>query len=98
MTEAALARAVDPPEGSGVDLFLSYNSRDRGEVEAVRRGLEHCGVTTFLDRANLAPGLPWADALQAEIRRARAVLVFLGPAGLGVWQKREMVLALDRQA
>ena len=55
-------------------------------------------MTTFLDQASLVAGLPWPQALEEALRRARAVAVFIGPHGLGLWQKREMYFALDRQA
>src|SRR4051812_4414560 len=87
------------PSDGPCDLFLSFNSRDREAVLAVRDRLRACGLSTFLDQESLAPGLPWLDALQRAIAvEARAVAVFLGGSGLGRWQKNEMRLALDRQA
>lgn len=80
----------------GPTLFLSYNSVDRTSVLAVRTLLAARGITTFLDRDQLAPGLPWPSALEEGLRRVRAVAVFIGRE-LGGWQKREMWFALDRQ-
>jgi Tol biopolymer transport system component len=77
-------------------LFLSYNSADRSCVLAVQTLLKARGIATFLDRDQLVPGLPWPMALEAGLRDAFAVAVFLGPE-LGGWQKREMWYALDRQ-
>src|SRR6516162_4428082 len=77
-------------------LFLSYNSVDRSSVVAVQRLLEARGVTTFLDRGQVVPGLPWPQALEEGLRGVRAVAVFIGRE-LGGWQKREMWFALDRQ-
>src|SRR5271170_825438 len=77
-------------------LFLSYNSADRSAVVAVQRLLEARGITTFLDRDQLIPGLPWPEALEEGLRGACAIAVFLG-RDLGGWQKREMWFALDRQ-
>lgn len=79
-------------------LFLSYNSRDHEAVERVRAALEIHGVRTFLDRLDLVPGQPWVMGLEEGLSRATAVAIFLGPHGLGNWQRREMWLALDRQA
>jgi WD40 repeat protein len=79
------------------DLFLSYHVADRESVLAVRDHLRARGITTFLDRDNLPPGWPWPQALEEALRSARAVAVFLGPGGLGPWQKREVAFALDRQ-
>jgi WD40 repeat protein len=83
---------------AGADLFLSYNGVDRPAVLTVQRRLEEAGVRTFLDQKNLRPGLPWPQALEEAIGSAAAVAVFLGPNGLGRWQKPEIHLALDWQA
>jgi hypothetical protein len=77
-------------------LFLSYNSGDRGVVMAVRNLLRARGITIFLDRDNLVAGLPWPQALELGLRSASAVAVFIGRQ-LGGWQKRELWYALDRQ-
>ena len=79
-------------------IFLSYNAVDRETVAAVRGFLAREGVAVFLDYLTLVPGLPWPDALQHNIAQASAVVVLLGKDGLGVWQKRELWAALDRQA
>jgi len=80
----------------GSALFLSYNSVDRPSVVAVQKLLTTRGITTFLDRDQLAPGLPWPTALEDGLRGVRAVAVFIGRE-LGGWQKREVYFALDRQ-
>jgi len=79
-----------------MQLFVSYNSVDRPLIVAVQRLLEARGITTFLDRDQLVPGLPWPVALEEGLRGAGAVGVFIGRE-LGGWQKREMWFALDRQ-
>ena len=81
---------------NGPRLFLSYNSADRPSVVAVQKLLESRGITTFLDRDQLVPGLPWPQALEEGLRDVRAVAVFIG-RDFGGWQKREMHFALDRQ-
>lgn len=91
-----------PPTVDGADtspdLFLSYNNLDRDAVMVVRQLLEERRVRTFLDRANLVPGMPWPDALEDALGSVRGVAVFIGKNGFGVWQKREVFFALDRQA
>jgi WD40 repeat protein len=77
-------------------LFLSYNSVDRPSVVAAQKLLEGRGITTFLDRDHLVPGLPWPQRLEEGLRDVSAVAVFVGRE-LGGWQKREMWFALDRQ-
>ena len=74
-------------------LFLSYNSVDQPTVVTVQKLLEARGVTTFLDRDQLVPGLPWPQALEEGLRRVSAAAVLLGRE-LGGWQKRECGLRL----
>ena len=87
-----------PSDAADAFLFLSYNGADRAIVQSIQTRLEQMNVSTFFDRDRLQPGLPWFDALQDAIGKARAVAVFIGKDGLGTWQKREMELALERQA
>jgi hypothetical protein len=82
---------------AAVDLFLSYNSRDRVAVQQVRTLLGARGVSVFYDRESLGLGLNWFESLERALRQVHGVVVFLGPNGLGRWQRREMALALDRQ-
>lgn len=79
------------------NLFLSYHRSDSEAVLAVQRLLRSRGIGTFLDRDQLIAGMPWPQALERALCEARAVAVFIGPGGLGLWQKREMGYALDRQ-
>src|SRR4051794_34322623 len=81
-------------QGPLVHLFLSYNRLDQEAVVSICKLLDARGLRTFLDRDQLVPGLPWPQALEQALRSARAVAVFLGPQGLGLWQQREMFFAL----
>lgn len=85
-------------ESTRRDLFLSFNSADRNTVLQVLKLLQQRGVTAFVDQADLTPGLPWVPELERALREARAVAVFLGREDLGAWQKRELGVALGRQA
>jgi hypothetical protein len=78
-------------------LFLSYNRADSEAVRQVRVHLQALGVRTFLDSEQLTAGLSWPEALERVLKEAKAVAVFLGGSGLGLWQKREMFFALDLQ-
>jgi energy-coupling factor transporter ATP-binding protein EcfA2 len=46
----------------------------------------------------LAPGLPWVRALEQAIGAAKAVVVMIGPRGLGNTQQYERELAIVRQS
>ncbi|HXU80569.1 MAG TPA: TIR domain-containing protein, partial [Polyangia bacterium] len=80
------------------DVFFSYHSADHVEVERVARGLAARGLRVFLDRWYLTAGQAWPEALERALAECAAVMVFVGPSGVGAWQQREQALALDRQA
>ena len=79
------------------DVFLSYNSNDHVQVEALGRHLRAAGLEVFLDRWYLSPGTNWLSALENTLQRCRAVAVCVG-AAMGAWQQREHYSALQRQA
>jgi hypothetical protein len=83
--------------GPAGEVFLSYHSPDRAALLKIRELLATRGIGTFLDRDNLLAGMPWPQALERALGQARAVAVFLGAHGVGLWQKREIGYALDRQ-
>jgi TPR repeat protein/energy-coupling factor transporter ATP-binding protein EcfA2 len=80
------------------DVFVSYSradSRHAAEIDSVLRAK---GLRSFFDRRNLAPGLSWVRALEQAIGAAKAVIVLIGPRGLGNTQQYERELALVRQS
>jgi TIR domain len=84
--------------GETFDVFISYSRADKEAVREVQSRLREAGVATFLDRDRLQAGQPWLSRLEEAITHCNAVAVFVGPAGLGTWQQREIQLALDQQA
>jgi hypothetical protein len=79
------------------DVFVSYSRADgrhAAEIDAFLRTEE---LRSFFDRRSLAPGLPWVRALEQAIKAAKAVIVLIGPRGLGNTQQYERDLALIRQ-
>ena len=83
---------------NGYDVFLSYTAADIAAAEVLRVRLSEAGLRTFLDRYSLPAGQSWQPQLEAAIASCRALVVLLGPSGLGAWQHREIQLGLDRQA
>ncbi|HEX3530953.1 MAG TPA: tetratricopeptide repeat protein [Thermoanaerobaculia bacterium] len=78
------------------DVFLSHNSQDKPAVEGVAARLRGRGLTVWLDRDELRPGLPWQEGLEAGILASRSVAVFIGAGGLGAWEGPEMRAFIDR--
>ena len=73
------------------DLFLSYNSRDHEQVEDLARRLRLHPLTLFFDRWYLTPGLRWRPALEDTLASCRAVVVCVGPNGMGTLVARKAV-------
>jgi hypothetical protein len=78
------------------DLFLSYNSRDIEAVQAIAERLHAANLTTFLDKADLKPGLPWILDIEDSISRSKTVAVFIGEHGFGPYQETEIHQAIIR--
>jgi hypothetical protein len=83
---------------SNYDVFLSYTRADAAAAEKLRTRLAETGLRAFLDRYALPAGQPWQPQLEAALAGCRALVVLLGPSGLGGWQQREIQLGVDRQA
>src|SRR5262245_36877710 len=79
------------------DVFFSYNGKDGRPVEEIAHALRQRGLNVFLDRWYLIPGRPWLEELERILRSSRAAAIFIGPEGLGPWQKREFSWALEYQ-
>jgi hypothetical protein len=68
---------------SAYDVFQSYSWQDRTAVESIAQALRQRGIDPFLDRWYLAPGQPRITALQGALDRCKAVVVLIGPQGMG---------------
>ncbi len=79
------------------DVFLSHNTADKPSVEQLAHRLEEENLTAWLDKWDLVPGDDAIDALETALSQSRACAVFLGPSGIGPWQKEERQAALRRR-
>jgi hypothetical protein len=71
------------------DVFVSYSRADWRHAAEIDSVLRAKGLKSFFDRRNLAPGLHWVRALEQAIGTAKAVIVLIGPHGLGNTQQYE---------
>lgn len=76
------------------DVFLSHNTEDKPSVEQLALRLEEEELRAWLDKWDLVPGDDAIDALENALGQSRACAVFLGPSGIGPWQKEERQAAL----
>ena len=72
------------------DVFLCHNSEDKPFIRDIARQLRAQNLTPWLDEEQLIPGRDWLDILEQDIERIKTVAVFVGKAGVGPWQRREI--------
>jgi hypothetical protein len=80
------------------DVFLSYNRLDRAVVDRLAAALVERKLRVFKDDWYLRPGEFWPTALEKTLAMSAAIVIAIGRNGLGPWQQREAVAALDRQS
>ncbi|TNE57369.1 MAG: TIR domain-containing protein [Alphaproteobacteria bacterium] len=77
------------------DIFISYASRDLHRVEPVVRHLTESGYSVWWDR-KLQGGTMFSREIEAEVQKARVVIVVWSPASLeSRWVADEVDLALQ---
>jgi TIR domain len=72
-----------PGGPAGYDVFLSYSRADGVAASHLRSLLADAGLKAFLDRYALPGGKPWQPELEAALGSCHALVVLLGPAGIG---------------
>ncbi len=78
------------------DAFIAYNAEDKAAVQDVCHILRRHGVYPWIDLEQIQPGTWVQDGIQSAIRRVRVAVVFVGPQGLGPWQKLEVSSFIDQ--
>ena len=98
--KAIQTRLPDPKASpDNLTCFISYNAEDARFAERLYRDLQEVGVRCWLDSKELKIGDRW----QVEIDRALAshdkvVLVLSEASVASAWVRREVEVALDREA
>jgi small GTP-binding protein len=77
-------------ETNDFDVFLCHNSQDKRAVKELGEKLKSTGILPWLDEWELRPGLPWQRLLEEQISKIKAAAVFVGPDGIGPWQRNEL--------
>lgn len=72
------------------DVFLSYPAPQRADVERIAHALKAGGLKPWLDGWEVVPGSEFTGEIERVMTRSRAFAVFIGPEGVGVWQRREI--------
>jgi WD40 repeat protein len=80
------------------DVFLSHNRREQAIIERIAEKLKREAVEPWLDKWCLTPGGDWQDEIAYGLRCSSSCAVFVGPGGIGDWERMEFKLATDRMA
>jgi hypothetical protein len=72
------------------DVYICYHGADRLIVANINQQLQAHGIRTWFDQEQLRPGIPWQRALEMQIRKIKAVAVFISENGRGPWQDLEI--------
>src|SRR5579884_507914 len=84
-------------EKGDYDVFISYNSKDREEVNEISILLMDNGIAPWFDKRDLSAGNPWWPEAERELQRSKAVAVCVGRSGFGPCQKEEIKIAHEQQ-
>src|SRR5687767_5924618 len=88
--------AVDDEPGPDVKVFVSYARVDAADVDALIRALIGHGVSTLIDREDIAEFESWWNRIGALVRQAHVVLIVMTPAWLASETcRRELELAVE---
>lgn len=82
---------------SHIDVFLSYNTKDRGSVEQIAATLQTHGIVVWLDVWNIAPGTSTVSEIDEALKTCRSVAVFISPNNMGRWQQPEIEIAIRQK-
>lgn len=76
------------------DVFLSYHAPDREAATSIRARLQEAGLRSWFDQDEILPGQQWMERVEAGLARSRAIVVIIGPRGLGRWQRHETSVSI----
>lgn len=72
-----------------VDVFISYDSRDKDVVQQIVDRLRVHGLSAWIDNEQIHPGRSFLGEIEKVIAAAGSALVAIGTHGLGGWEKEE---------
>jgi hypothetical protein len=65
------------------EVFLAYSKPDRAWAEEFNAALHASGVDAWFDQAEILPGDPWQEPLEAALRGSKTMVVILTPNSVG---------------
>ena len=80
-----------------LDVFLSHNSKDKGDIDRLNADLKKLGLKTWIDTEQIDFGDSIIDRLGEILSDCRSALVCIGPNGLGSWHDVEPKVLTKRR-
>ncbi|MGW0285594.1 TIR domain-containing protein [Streptomyces sp. NPDC003236] len=77
------------------NVFICYNSVDRGIVQSLNYNLRSQGVITWIDDAEVAAGDQHTREIESIIDSVPCAIVAIGPNSMGPWQEQEYYALLN---
>ncbi len=76
-------------------VFISYSRADTVAVRAITDRLQKAApeLDLWLDHLDLSFGENWFDGALKGLEQSNAVAIFVGPDGVGKWEKKEIEIA-----
>jgi hypothetical protein len=82
--------------GAETDVFIGYNTRDRAQVRAIVEALADCGIRVWWDETSIQPGRLIQDEMENALQSCRSAALFIGPDGIGPWERLEIRVAIGQ--
>src|SRR5262245_19821964 len=79
-------------------IFLSHSGEDTPIARDLAGLLVRQGLDVWLDVERLMPGDRWGEKIEAGLREATALVLYVGRSGVRQWVDQEVRVALDRSA
>ncbi len=94
----AVARVIyDAKRNIGeFDVFLAYSSQDVSLLREIALTLKQRGLNPWFDEWNVPPGSSFQDKIEEALGGVKSVAIFVGPSGLGPWERPEMRAAINQ--
>jgi len=78
-------------------VFISYAHKDSGFVDRLSQALRANGISIWVDRSQLLPGVEWSRSIEQALSDADAILFVVSPnSANSSWVQHEIELAILR--
>jgi WD40 repeat protein len=85
--------------GKKYDLFVSYNSKDKAQVNEIVQWLKdnNSKLSFFRDVEEIKSGDSIQEQISEALERSHCALIFFGTYGLGPWQDLEVKIFIQKE-